>query len=189
VDTFQIVSIASKKTKEVRASTEGVESRPIMWPQLPKDDAEMAILREAVLNNPLIYGPYVSIDLKATLIMADFLDQEINYSKAFEQIMGLVKAAEGDGVHVRVVGEPVLYGWVNFYLDETIQIFFAVIASLVLILLLITRTWHGTIVPLVAAAISACWALGAAKLMGFHLDPLVIVVAFLITAQAIFNSV
>jgi predicted RND superfamily exporter protein len=92
-------------------------------------------------------------------------------------------------VHVRVVGEPVLYGWVNFYLDETIQIFFAAIASLVLILLLITRTWHGTIVPLVAAAISACWALGAAKLMGFHLDPLVIVVAFLITAQAISNSV
>jgi predicted RND superfamily exporter protein len=135
VDTFQIVSIASKKTKEVRASTEGVESRPIMWPQLPKDDAEMAILREAVLNNPLIYGPYVSIDLKATLITADFLDQEINYSKAFEQIMGLVKDAEGDGVHVRVVGEPVLYGWVNFYLDETIQIFFAAIASLVLILL------------------------------------------------------
>jgi predicted RND superfamily exporter protein len=189
VDTFQIVSIASKKTKEVRASTEGVESRPIMWPQLPKDDAEMAILKEAVLNNTLIYGPYVSIDLKATLITADFLDQEINYSKAFEQIMGLVKDAEGDGVQVRVVGEPVLYGWVNFYLDETIQIFFAAIASLVLILLLITRTWHGTIVPLVAAAISACWALGAAKLMGFHLDPLVIVVAFLITAQAISNSV
>ena len=35
VDTFQIVSIASKKTKEVRASTEGVASRPIMWPTLP----------------------------------------------------------------------------------------------------------------------------------------------------------
>jgi hypothetical protein len=48
-----------------------------------------------VLNNPLIYGPYVSIDLKATLITADFLDQEINYSKAFEQIMGLVKDCRG----------------------------------------------------------------------------------------------
>ncbi|OYW29536.1 MAG: RND transporter, partial [Methyloversatilis sp. 12-65-5] len=186
VDTYQIVSIASKKTKEVRASTEGVESRPIMWPRLPADDKEMAILREAVLNNPLIYGPYVSIDLKATLITADFLDTEINYSKAFDQIMGLVKEAEGDGVLVRVVGEPVLYGWVNFYLDETIQIFFAAIASLVLILLLITRTVHGTIIPLIAAIISACW---EAKLMGFHLDPLVIVVAFLITAQAISNSV
>ncbi|WP_018229446.1 efflux RND transporter permease subunit [Methyloversatilis universalis] len=189
VDTYQIISIASKKIKEVRASTEGVESRPIMWPELPKGPAEMAVLKEAVLNNPLIYGPYVSMDLKATLITADFLDGDINYSKAFEQIMGLVKEADGDGVMVRVVGEPVLYGWVNYYLDETIQIFFAAIASLVIILLLITRTWHGTVLPLLAGVISAIWALGAAKLMGFHLDPLVIVVAFLITAQAISNSV
>ncbi len=189
VDTYQIISIASKKIKEVRASTEGVESRPIMWPELPKGPAEMAVLKEAVLNNPLIYGPYVSMDLKATLITADFLDGDINYSKAFEQIMALVKEADGDGVMVRVVGEPVLYGWVNFYLDETIQIFFAAIASLVIILLLITRTWHGTVLPLLAGVISAIWALGAAKLMGFHLDPLVIVVAFLITAQAISNSV
>ena len=189
IDTYQIVSIASKKVKEVRASTEGVESRPIMWPELPKTAEEIATLKEAVLNNSLIYGPYVSMDMKATLITADFLDGDINYSKAFDQIMTLVKEAEGDGVMVRVVGEPVLYGWVNYYLDETILIFFAAIASLVLILLLITRTWHGTLLPLLAGVISAIWALGAAELMGFHLDPLVIVVAFLITAQAISNSV
>jgi predicted RND superfamily exporter protein len=189
IDTYQIVSIASKKVKEVRASTEGVESRPIMWPELPKTPEEIATLKEAVLNNSLIYGPYVSMDMKATLITADFLDGDINYSKAFDQIMALVKEASGDGVMVRVVGEPVLYGWVNYYLDETILIFFAAIASLVLILLLITRTWHGTLLPLLAGVISAIWALGAAELMGFHLDPLVIVVAFLITAQAISNSV
>eukprot|EP00456_Euglypha_rotunda_P007917 TRINITY_DN11466_c0_g1_i15.p2 TRINITY_DN11466_c0_g1~~TRINITY_DN11466_c0_g1_i15.p2 ORF type:complete len:142 (-),score=55.48 TRINITY_DN11466_c0_g1_i15:11-436(-) len=121
-----------------------------MWPNLPQSPAEMAVLKEAVLNNPLIYGPYVSMDLKATLITADFLDGEINYSKAFDQIMALVKDASADGVKVRVVGEPVLYGWVNFYLDETLQIFFAAIASLVLILMLITRTWHGTLLPLLA---------------------------------------
>lgn len=67
VDTYQIISLASKKLKEVRASTEGVESRPLMWPELPRNDAELAALRESVLNNPLVYGPYVSMDLKATL--------------------------------------------------------------------------------------------------------------------------
>ena len=189
IDTYQIISIASKKIKEVRASTEGVETKPIMWPELPKDAEAMAKLRAAVLNNPLVYGPYVSLDLKATLITADFRDGEIDYSKAFNEIMAQVKDATSEGVKIRVVGEPVLYGWVNFYLDETIRIFFAAIASLVIILLVITRTWHGTLLPLLAGTISAVWALGAARLMGFHLDPLVIVVAFLITAQAISNSV
>jgi hypothetical protein len=42
VDTYQIASLASKKMKEVRASTEGIESRPLMWPGLPKDAGEIA---------------------------------------------------------------------------------------------------------------------------------------------------
>lgn len=189
VDTYQIVSLASKKIKEVRASTEGVESHPLMWPELPKDAAEMAVLKESVLNNPLVYGPYVSLDMKATLVTLDFNDANVDYTKAFQQIMALVKDVSGDGVKARVAGEPILYGWVNHHLDETLKIFMVAVASLVLLLLLITRTWHGTVLPLLAGVISAVWAIGAAKLMGFHLDPLVVVVAFLITAQAISNSV
>ncbi|WP_079436267.1 RND family transporter [Zoogloea sp. LCSB751] len=189
VDTYQIASLASKKMKEVRASTEGIESRPLMWPGLPKDAGEIATLREAVLNNPLVYGPYVSIDMRATLITADFIDGAVDYVKAYKQIEEIADAARGDGVLVRVVGEPILYGLVNHYLGETLQIFMVTVGALVVLLLLITRTWHGTLLPLITGLVSAIWALGAAKLMHFHLDPLVIVVAFLITAQAISNSV
>ncbi len=189
VDTYQITSLASKKMKEVRASTEGVESRSLMWPNLPKNNAEIQLLKESVLNNSLVYGPYVSMDMKAALITADFVDGAVNYSKAYEQIAEITERAKGDGVMVRMVGEPILYGLVNHYLTETMYIFFITVGSLVLLLLLITRTWHGTLLPLLTGFVSAVWALGAAKLMGFHLDPLVIVVAFLITAQAISNSV
>ncbi|MBP8266231.1 MAG: MMPL family transporter, partial [Zoogloea sp.] len=109
--------------------------------------------------------------------------------KAYKQIEEIADAARGDGVLVRVVGEPILYGLVNHYLGETLRIFMVTVGALVVLLLLITRTWHGTVLPLVTGLVSAIWALGAAKLMHFHLDPLVIVVAFLITAQAISNSV
>ena len=189
VDSYQIVSLASKKIKEVRASTDGIESRPLMWPDLPKDDKEIRALKESVLNNPLVFGAYVSLDMKATLITVDFIDAGINYSKIYEQVSAITDAAEGDGVKVRMVGEPLLYGIVGHYLTETLHLFLITVAALVALLFLITRSWHGTILPLSAGVLSAIWALGAAKLMGFHLDPLVIVVAFLITAQAISNSV
>ncbi|HEY6896564.1 MAG TPA: MMPL family transporter, partial [Rhodocyclaceae bacterium] len=189
VDTYQIVSLASKKLKEVRASTDGIESHPLMWPNLPKDEAEIKVLKESVLNNPLVYGPYVSMDMKATLITVDFVDNGIDYSKIYQQVSEITDGAQGDGVTVRIVGEPMLYGIVGHYLTETFYIFLITVVSLVALLFLITRSWHGTALPLVAGVLSAIWALGAAKLMGFHLDPLVIVVAFLITAQAISNSV
>lgn len=189
VDAYQIVSLASKKLKEVRASTEGIESRPLMWPDLPNNLAEIQALRDAVLNNSLVYGPYVSRDLKATLITADFTDGAVDYLKAYQQIEAITAREQGDGVSLRMVGEPILYGLVDYYLNETLYIFLVTLVTLILLLLLITRTWYGTLLPLLSGGVSAVWALGLANLMGFHLDPLVIVVAFLITANALSTSV
>lgn len=188
-NTFQIISLASKKLKEVRSSTEGIQTTPIMWPDIPRDETEMAHLREAVLENPLVYGPYVSRDLKAALITVDFYENLIDYPKIFKQIRSIAESVEGDGVNVRVVGEPMLYGWVNYYLPETKSILLITAVFLILLLFLIARTWRGTLLPLVAGIISAIWALGSAGLLGFHMDPLVIVVAFLISARAVSHSV
>lgn len=189
VNQFQITSIASKKLKDVHGSTAGIDFTPLMWPSLPKNDAEMAHLREAVLNNPVAYGAYVSLDLKAALITVDFYDHLVNYDKVYKQVMGIVDRNSEPGIRVRVVGEPVLFGWVQHYLPETIGIFAITILLLVALLFLTARTWRGTILPLLAGVVSSIWALGAARLLGFNVDPLVIVVAFLITARAISHSV
>jgi predicted RND superfamily exporter protein len=189
VNQFQIVSLASKKLKEIRGSTDAIDMRPIMWPDVPQKPAGLTQLREAVLNNPLVYGAYVSHDLKATLITVDFYEGAADYRKIFPQIMKIADANRGDGVVVRVAGEPILYGWVNHYLPETLHIFLVTVACLVALLFIAARTWRGTVLPLLAGLTSAIWALGTASLIGFNLDPLVIVIAFLITARAISHSV
>ncbi len=186
---FQIISLAAKKIKEVRASTEGIDVRPLMWPEAPTEARAIADLKAAVLRNPLVYGAYVSRDLKAALVTVDFYDRDVHYNRIFDQINKLAATVAGDGVKVYVVGEPMLYGWVNYYLPETGRIFLITIAALIALLFVTARTWRGTLLPLLAGTVSAVWALGAARLAGLHLDPLVIVVAFLITARAISHSV
>jgi uncharacterized protein len=189
VNSTQIVSLASSKLREIRASTDAIESRPVMWPDIPKTQQEMQALRSSVLNSPLIYGPYVSKDLKATLITVDFYENLIDYNKIFPEITKLAEAAQTDGVRVSVVGEPMLYGWVNYYLPETLRILLFTVGCLIALLFLIARTWRGTLLPLFAGLTCAIWALGFASLLGFNLDPLVIVIAFLITARSISHSV
>lgn len=186
---FQIVSLASRKLKEIRGSTEAIDSSPLMWPDVPQNQAGLDALKQAVLNNPLVYGAYVSADLKAALVTVDFYENAADYNKIFPQVMAIADAARGDGVQVRVTGEPILYGWVKHFLPETLQIFVTTVGCLVLLLFLIARTWRGTLLPLLAGFSSAAWALGVARLLGFNLDPLVIVIAFLITARAISHSV
>lgn len=189
VNPFQIISIASKKLREIRASTESIESRPVMWPTVPKTAEELAILKAAVLNNPLIYGAYISQDLKSALITVDFYEGAVEYKKIFSQVRAIAKSVQDDSVSVNVVGEPILFGWVNEYLPETLNIFIMTVGVLVTLLFIVARTWRGTLLPLLAGLISAIWALGTASIIGYNLDPLVIVIAFLITARAISHSV
>jgi hypothetical protein len=188
VNQFQIVSLATRKLKQVKVTAEGIDSSPLMWPDVPQTPEGIAKLREAVLNNALVFGSYVSLDMKSTLITVDFYDQFADYITAFHQIRDIVRRNEGKNLKIRVVGEPVLYGWVRHYLPETFHIFLITIAGMIAFLFVVSRTYRGTILPLLAGSLSAVWALGFAKLFGFNFDPLVIVVAFLITARSISHS-
>ncbi len=188
-DPFQVTSLASKKLKEITASTEGIKTRPLMFPDLPHNAEEIADLRRAITNNPLVYGAYVSQDFKAALITVDFYDHLLNYRVFFDNMSKIIKDNQSPDINIRVVGQPMLYGWVIHYFSETENLFLGTIVGLFLILFLIARTWHGTLIPLLAAGTSAVWAIGFAGLMGYNLDPLVVVVAFLISALAISNSI
>jgi predicted RND superfamily exporter protein len=190
VNPMQITSLASKKLKRVNASSEGIETQPMMWPKVPTSDAEIAELRQAVLNNPLVYGLYVDRDLSSALIQVDFYDHLVDYSKIFPQIEAILEASPvADEVSLHLVGEPILYGWVSHYLGETVGIALLSLGGMLVLLFVFSRTWRGTLLPLIAGLVSAIWALGVGSLLGYNFDPLVIVVAFIITARAFSHSV
>lgn len=192
INQFQVISLASRKIRSISSNTFGIESRPMMWPELPPDEAGIQRLRELVLANPLVYGRYVSLDLKSALLTADFIDNmidKVGYEPIFDKIMETVAKYEDDTVDISVVGQPILTGWVLEYLPETATIFFVTVALIVVTLFVTVRSIRGVLLPMVAGAVSAIWALGAAALFDVNFDPLVIVIAFLVTARNISHSV
>lgn len=190
VNSTQIVSIASRKLKRVTASSEGIETLPLMWPDLPNSQEEVQALRQAVLNNPLVYGIYVDNSLSSTQIQVDFYDQLVDYSKIFPQIQALLDDSPiADQISLHMVGEPILYGWVNHHLGETFSISMISLIAMLAFLFLMNRTWRGTLLPLISGLVSCIWALGVGVMLGFNFDPLVIVVAFIITARCFSHAV
>ncbi|MFB4204327.1 hypothetical protein KBTX_00664 [wastewater metagenome] len=189
VNQFQIVSLATKKLKNVRASTYGIESLPLMWPDLPEDEEGVKALRKAVIANPTVYGQYVSRDLKAAVITVDFIDRLIDYDKVYPQLEKVVNRARRDGLEVRMVGQPVLAGLVIEHLPETLRIVGMIVLAIALILLIAKGTLRGMLLPLVSSAVTGVWVLGAISLLGINLDPLAIVITFLISARAISHAV
>lgn len=189
VNQFQIVSLATKKLKEVRSSTEGIESKPLMWPDLPRSQAEVDDLREKVLRNNLVYGLYVSSDLRSTLITVDFFDRSVDYGVVFSSVQALVGKYRDATVDISLAGDPILFGWVNYYFPETLALIGLTLLVVGVLLFALNRTWRGTLYPYIAGLISAVWSLGICDMIGIHFDPLVAVVAMLITARAVSHSV
>ena len=190
VNDYQIISLAARKVKEVSAGTYGIVSFPLMWPKVPETQEEIDKLRESVLSNRLVYGTYVSIDLKAALITVDFIERALDYKEVYKEITKLVNLHRDDTVTIRVVGEPILQGLVDDYMPRTLYLFIITIGFLALLLLaFFMRSFRGTLLPVLAAFVSAIWALGIASLLEINFDPLGVVIAFLITARVISHSV
>jgi predicted RND superfamily exporter protein len=191
VNQYQIVSLASKKLKDIRASTYGIETIPLMWPDLPKNAEEIERLRKAVLASPLAYGTYVSKDLKSALITVDFIGRLIegNYPKVSNQIKKIIAEEEEPGYQFALSGQPIMIGDAYELQAETMTFALVIIAVMAVVLFLTMRTWRGTVLPMLTAFISAATSLGTISLLGINFDPLIIVIVFLITARAISHSV
>lgn len=189
VNQFQIVSLASKKLKNIRASNLGIESLPIMWPELPKNEEQINKLKKDVISNPMVYGTYVSGDLKSAVITVDFIDRLIDYGKVYPQVKKVIERAKGPNVRIKVVGQPILAGMVLDYFPETLKIVGLIVVTIAVILLLAKGTLRGMSLPLLSALISCVWTFGVMRIIKINLDPLAVVICFIICARAVSHAV
>jgi predicted RND superfamily exporter protein len=160
-------------------------------------EEELAKIRLDVMANPTVYGLLVSPDLKSALIKATFNEGQLDYVNIFSKLgelkesVGTLRESESaPGVTIYATGQPVLMGWVYSYLEQIMQIFFLTLAILLALLFAYFRTRiYGILLPLIGVLISATWCLGIVSLLGYNLDPLTLVIPFLITARAMSHGI
>ena len=189
IDRYKIISIASRKIKNPRITSWGIEAAPLMWPTVPRNDKEMQLLKQAVYSNEAYYGSYVSLDSKKSLIYADFFEEEaLDYSKIFHELERIRAAAEDENTTVSIVGHPMHLGVVANSITTMNYIMAATLIVIPILLYMAYRSiWAVILVPL-AAVVSGIWGLGFMAIMGYNLDPLVFVLPFLISLMAFRHS-
>lgn len=185
----QIASIAHRTTRYLTVS-HGIISSPPVMRYLPQTEEEVAEIRQIAYSAEQVYGQLVSLDGRALLIKANFVDGPLDYKKIFYDINRTVKAPFETPTHtIWIAGEPYLYGWIYYYATEAYGIFCAATLCCWVLLYLYFHDWRGALRPTITGVISALWGLGMQALMGFTLDPLTLVIPFFITARAVSHSV
>ncbi|HTO53240.1 MAG TPA: MMPL family transporter [Myxococcota bacterium] len=155
---------------------------------LPK--AVTASLPDRIHQNKQVYGRFVSLDDTSAMVTAGFLESRLDYQKIFTEIHALKDELEKDGlVTVHLTGQPILVGWTFFYKWEIVLILALSLGILLAMLGIYFRRWYGVVMPFSGAICCTIWGLGFTSLMGYQIEPLVLVIPMVITARAISHSV
>ena len=152
-------------------------------------DEQLAVMKGKTLIDPRVFGLIVSPDLKAALIKAQFVDGPMDYLGIFKGLQEIRAKEVKPGIKIHSTGQPALIGWVYSYLPQSLTVF-AYTAVIVLALLVgYFRRFHGVALPLIGITVSTVWGLGFIVLLGYHLDPLMLVIPFLIAARSMSHGI
>jgi len=186
-----VKSLTHRTTRKVWLSQEGnVKSAPHFDPTYGEySDDELAQMQADVIANPRVYGLLVSPDLRSALIRGTLNEGALDYERVFEQLLELRAAETVPGVRVHATGNPVLVGWVSTYVDQIVQIFLYTILIMLALLTLYFRRTYGILLPTIGLVLTSIWGLGILSLLGYNLDPLMMVIPFLISARAMSHGI
>ncbi|MGD0946129.1 MAG: MMPL family transporter [Candidatus Binatia bacterium] len=186
----QIDSIAHRTVRYLKVAAGGtMRAQPVMLEPV-KTPEEAANIRRIVHNAENIYGLLVSLDDKAALIRANFIEGRLDYKRIFTEVNeNVVEPFQDANTEVYVAGEPRLYGWVYHYAGD---VFFVLVITWCFEWVLgwmYFHDWRGALRPTITGVIAAFWGLGFIYLIGLALDPLMLVMPFLITARAVSHAI
>ena len=183
------ISIARRSVKVVKTLGQGViRIDPLMWPDIPSTDEEMALLKKHIFTDPAYNGILVSNDRTATLLLTEF-KENISYEQAFDLLRELEKKYTDDETSVHIVGFPMLMGWIYSYGTEIIFVSAVSIGLMLLVMFMIFRSFTGIVPPVAFGMICTAMGLGFIGWMGINFSPLLYVLAFLVGARMVSHSV
>ena len=188
VDPYKIRSIASRKMKDFKFSAGTRVITPIMFPDVPQTVKGLEELKDKIYSTPRYYGPFVSYDSKKTLILVDFFEESIDYSVVFNALTKIREKTEDDNTIINIAGEPMHLGFIKFHINQVLMILCITVLAIIVMLYVYYRSKRAMFVPVMCAGTSAIWGLGFMSLMGYNLDPLMMVLPFLISLMTARHS-
>ena len=181
---FEAVNL--RKTRAASGAQGQILVNPIMWPNLPKTDAEMEQFR--LLIRGQFNGYLISLDEKSLMIAAEFKD-DVDSAALVDFVENIRTEYEDGTVKLSIVGRPILLGEVKQELPKMISIFAVSVLVISLFLYLFFRTWVGVVVPMIVAFSVTVFGFGVIGFTGYNMDPLLLLLPFFVFATVLSHSV
>ncbi len=186
-----VTSLTHRNTRKITLTPGGtIQSQTYYDPEKAEySREELAKMQSDVQSNPQVYGLLVSPDMKSALIKGTLNEGALRYGVVFSEIQEIRKRESVEGINIYATGQPLLVGWIDSYSGQIIQIFLYTIFIVLGILIFYMRRFYGIFLPLLGMILTSIWGVGFMGLFNYNLDPLMLVVPFLISARSMSHGI
>ena len=194
IDRTRVQSIFTPNVRYLEVVEDGIEAGNVMPADFTPTPENMALVRDNIRKAGII-GRLVANDFSGALVSAIVLDQDAQgrpvdpIRVAHELERRVRQPLEGHGIDVRMIGFAKVMGDIA---DGAGAVLLFAVITLVLTLVAVRiycQSWRVAFVPVLCSVIAVIWQLGALVLLHYGIDPIGLLVPFLIFAIGVSHGV
>ncbi len=194
INRTKVSSIFTPDVYYIEITEDGFRGAPVVPAQFDRTPQQLEQVRHNVENSGQL-GLLVANDLKSALIRADLQDYDpndgskVDYWEVQKRLEALRARFDNADIEVNIVGFAQLLADVIHGLLGVIGFFLLAFVITACLLYWYTRSPRLTFTALTVALLPVLWLLGTLPLIGFGIDPLSILVPFLIFSIGVSHAV
>jgi len=194
IDRTQVQSIFTPNVRYLEVVEDGIEAGNVIPADFTPTPENMARVRDNIRKAGII-GRLVANDFSGALVSAIVLDADatgkpVDPIRVAHELERQVRVPlEGHGIDVHIIGFAKVVGDIA---DGASSVLLFAVITVVLTLLAVRvycQSWRVAFVPVLCSAVAVLWQLGALVLLRYGIDPIGLLVPFLIFAIGVSHGV
>lgn len=195
VDRAQVKSLFSPSTRFTEVVEDGFAGGPVIPADFSTTEAGLAVIRDNIEKAGIV-GRLIAEDYSAAMVKAQLMDFDpqtglpldtLAFAAQLEQ--ELRKKYENDHIKIHIIGFAKMAGDVADGAKGVMLFFLIAIVVTAIMVYLFSKSFILTLLPLTCSLIAVIWQLGLLTVVGFGLDPMSILIPFLVFAIGVSHSV
>lgn len=194
IDRTRVQSIFTPNVRYLEVVEDGIEAGNVTPADFTPTPENLARVRDNIRKAGIV-GRLVANDFSGALVSATVLDEDaqgrpVDPIKVAHELERRVRAPlQGNGIEVHIIGFAKVMGDIA---DGAAAVLLFAVITLILTLLavrLYCQSWRVACVPVLCSLIAVIWQLGALVLLGYGIDPIGLLVPFLVFAIGVSHGV
>ena len=198
VDRTRVTSIFTPNVRFTEVVEDGIAGGNVVPDDYENTPEGLARVKENIIKAGIV-GRLVANDFSGALISAQLLEfnpntgERLDYVDVAKQLEDIrqkyISSAVGVDIDYHIIGFAKVIGDITDGAKRVVLFFFIAFFITALLVYIYSQSLKLTIIPLACSLIAVVWQLGILPLLGFGMDPMAILVPFLIFAIGVSHGV